>query len=169
MDSDTPVNDSTYLEDIESWIRYYSANEPTKSIVGEPFKRKTTKVEASSHSNCHTTVGNTRVDIVPIESVNKHIGVNMQELVSPVQGTVQQARAEYARTPPIKRRAIMKKRTKKLGCGSRRTSKKKPGNHKTVKRLKTKQHKKKRKLSKKLPKQSRKKKHVKKRRDIFVE
>jgi hypothetical protein len=155
------VSGSTYIQDDAAWISYYTKNTPKTSLVPQTVSSTVVSKKLDSVS---LPVINTNQPILPLEK-DKEVMPEV-ELVSPVQGAVQQARAQYARATPIKRRTRRVKKSIKGGGHRRKHAKRCRKIKKKVKRLKKKQHKKKTKLHKKRPKKRR---VSKKRRDIFTE
>lgn len=175
-------SNTTYVADYNDWIAYYDKKHTTSSFPTQPSVgiRRVSKVQ-----QCKTIPRNgtqqqqqlqeactTERDPDPKkEQLSEEdnpsnekgkISTDMQdiELVSPVQGAVQQARADYARSSSIKRRRTKKGRFKKVTTRKRKQSRKKGRRKKAVKRL----HKKKRTHKTKKKRKYRKKS---KKRDIF--
>jgi hypothetical protein len=160
MDGVQVINGSTYIHDDDAWISYYTKKRDNTSVVTEPVK----SVVVNSAHTLNIPINQDCQAINKVSTSIKKTPEVMQdiELVSPVQGAVQQARAQYARADPIKRRRVRKRQSKK---GKRRTRKKvkKPRKRLKVTTLKKKQYKKKRKIRKKRSKRR----PTKKKRDIF--
>jgi hypothetical protein len=170
MDVARMTNSATHVFDVQDWITYYNKTPATKSVAS-----KCEESVGGVNSTKHTVVV-TPPDIVGVVEQSKNNTPDMQdiELVSPVQGAVQQARAELERAEPIKSLNVVKKRHRKSSGHKQRSKgkkkkkkkkkkkqKKKKKKKKVTKRLKSKIHKKKTKLKKKR-RQSKKK-----TRDIF--
>ena len=150
------VNGSTYVHDDDAWISYYTKTSDNKSFVPHAVERPVaTKKTDQEYTTSPTSLTTVETELKDMQDV---------ELVSPVQGAVQQARAQYARADPIKRRTYKRRKSKKSKA-RRRPKTKKRRKRKKVSRLKKKQYKKKRKLRKKRTK----KRVTKKKRDIFTE
>jgi hypothetical protein len=162
------VNSTSHVPNIQDWITYYEGKkqsavalveeQPGNTIVKTPCAKELVKVITTEN-----LITNTPKDQNEMGDV---------ELVSPVQGVVQQARAEYARAEPIKRRTGLKRGRKK-----KRRTRGKQHSKKRKKRKKSKVKKKpKKKKGRRLKRQVGKKKQSKKgkrkytkKRDIFTQ
>lgn len=150
-----------YVQDAQTWIDYYKDKKSTDQTF--PSQSKPVVVCASKSVEHKATADSVeRVQSETQVAVDKNISSDMQdiELVSPVQGAVQQARAEYARATPIKRRKRRKKGSKK------RLARKRKQNRKTRKKRRRRRRKKKKPVKKRGRK---KRQYRKKKRDIFNE
>jgi hypothetical protein len=98
----------TYVHDIQTWISYYDKKGDGQALVGQ--SQQVVGV-LPKHIDHKIKINNSaQVDnIVPLIDTKNTSDMQDIELVSPVQGAVQQARAEYARAPAIKRRRYKKK------------------------------------------------------------
>jgi hypothetical protein len=171
------TNNTTHVPNFEDWISYYNKTPASKPVLDRTVERSVV-TQGSNTATC-TEVLKTIAEV----GDNNNITTDMQdiELVSPVQGAVQQARAAYERSEPIKSLNVVKKRQRaRSGVKSksqrrkkqkkRQRRKKKPSKKKkkkkkkVVKRLKNKINRKKTKLKKK---QGSKKKKKVQTRDIF--
>jgi hypothetical protein len=129
---------SPYLNNYDDWINYYVNNITTKSFVPQPSNSigVLRKVEPQKDQV------DGAVEKKPANSLSgdkPQTTADMQdlELVSPVQGAVQQARAEYMRAAPIKKKRKYRRRTSKKRPVRKRkkTRKRKRRGRKPVKRL----------------------------------
>jgi hypothetical protein len=137
----TPVS-GTYLHNIQDWITYYDINSNVASFTSQPSPSVGLSVKADKQVSTNITESEVEKPTTPL--VNSNITHDMQdiELVSPVQGAVQQARAAYVRAAPIKRRKYKKRGSSKVRAHRRkqvrRKKKRKRRKKKPVKRLKKK-------------------------------
>jgi hypothetical protein len=161
------VNSTTYVPDIQDWISYYGGKGQNQTLLEQ---QPTTIVTNTSEKEAVKVIKidkGASGDIVNKPAINNGTDMADVELVSPVQGAVQQARAQYARADPIKRRTGMKRRSKKgAKRGRKKVKKRKKKCKKKGKRLKKKVHKKK--LRTKRRKKPKKKRKYTKKRDIFT-
>jgi len=164
------INSTSHVPDTQDWIRYYGGKDPNESVAKEDTKNIVTKTVSKVVVKQSVKDKPTIVETSETPITKENTTMADVELVSPVQGAVQQARAQYARAEPIKRRTGMRRGTKKTSTRRRKhvkrrrkKAKKKPKkkSRKKAKRLRKKVHKKK--ITKKRRKTRRKK------RDIFTE
>jgi hypothetical protein len=165
------INSTSHVPDTQDWIRYYASKDANETVPCERINNIVTKDIGKVDIKQPTTDKLVYVESSEKVQTNKKENIDMAdvELVSPVQGAVQQARAEYERADPIKRRTGIRRRTKKTRRRKHtkrrrkkpKKKKKKKQSRKKGKRLKKKVHKKK--LTRK-----RRKKRVPKR-DIFTD
>jgi hypothetical protein len=112
-----------YLQDPADWIRYYDKTPPRQSFVSTPSISASL---ADNKSKQTLLIPDLKEEETPALTSNI-TGSDMQdvELVSPVQGAVQQARAEYVRAPSIKRRKRSRSQSKKRKRHTRKQVRKK--------------------------------------------
>ena len=168
MNTVTSVNGMGYVYDPQKWISYYDKKPHCNS-----FPLQTPDSVGLTEKVKQISVQHPTVDLEDLPSntvdIKKADMDNDIELVSPVQGAVQQARAEYERAPPIKRRRRAKtqhkRRKRGTRCRKRKPKKGRKRKNKKAKRLKKKKQGKQRK--RKQQGRRKKRKNKKKKRDIF--
>jgi len=164
------INSTSHVPDTQDWIRYYVTKDVNETVPNECLNNVVTKAIVKVDIKQPTTG-----KLVHVESSEKIENIEMGdvELVSPVQGAVQQARAEYERADPIKRRTGIRRHTKKkVRARGRKHPKRRRKKPKKKQKKKKKSKKKGKRLKKKVHKKKvtrkKRKKRVKKR-DIFTD
>jgi len=142
----------SYVQNYEDWISYYDNKSVTKSFAPCPSSSIGVLRQVEKQKPEVTTEATVEETLPISPDNNNHKALDMKELefVSPVQGAVQQARAEYMRAPSIRK----KRKYRKRGCSGakkrparrrKKTGKKKRRTKKPVKRLSKKRQKQRRK------------------------
>jgi hypothetical protein len=139
---------TTYVHNYQDLISYYDKKDSTKSFLPQPSSsigvqhnseaQTVNTVQPSERSNSLLNIDNNSDNNNNNNNNNNTPDMTGLELVSPVQGAVQQARAQYEMGPPIKRRKYRKRAPKKSVARRRKQSRKKKKRRKPVKRLKKK-------------------------------
>ena len=163
------INSTSHVPDTQDWIRYYVTKDVNETVPNECLNNVVTKAIVKVDIKQPTTG-----KLVHVESSEKIENIEMGdvELVSPVQGAVQQARAEYERADPIKRRTGIRRRTKKVRVRGRKHPKRRRKKPKKKQKKKKKSKKKGKRLKKKVRKKKvtrKKRKKRAKKRDIFTD
>jgi hypothetical protein len=107
-----------YVYDPQKWISYYEKKPevfslPQETAASVVVSTQPEKIKQVVEKSCKKAAHH--LEDAPIDTGDKK-ELEMKndiELVSPVQGVVQQAKAAYARAPPIKRRRRLKTRYKR--------------------------------------------------------
>jgi hypothetical protein len=142
MEAVRMTSSSTHVPDFQDWITYYNKTPQTKSLVTKNQESVVATVDVNSVEKSDTK------DVVELVG-NSIVAMQDIELVSPVQGAVQQARAELERTEPIKSLNVVKKPHTKNGTLRKRSRGKKQHKKKGYKKKRGKKKKKKKKNKKK--------------------